>query len=512
MTKTSSKVTRMMRRNARREEEKKARKEYMASREEERKTKRNILNRKCNYESSEEEMQERQKVVAEALKVYRRYLPGILKDLSQIEDPRNPKKIEHKLTMLMLYGMLMFIFHIKSRREANREITKIVADNIREFFPEFDSLPHADTLARLLEKIDVMEIENAIIKLAKRLIADKKLERYKIFNRYVIVFDGTGKFSRDWEWCENCLERHKKGQPEGVNKYYAYALEASIALNNGLTIPLMTEFLERDDYSTYSDNEEKRKQDNEIKAFKKLATRLKKAFPNLKIAVTLDGLFANGPIMEMCKKFGWDFMITLKDGSLKTVWEDIRGLKRRDKIEKYAGATINGVKQEFLWINDVDYYYGDNDNKSIKLNVVACEETWVEIDKNTGLEVEKKGKFVWLSSRRLTERNVEKRCNFIGRPRWNIETQNLVEKHHGYSYQHCFSYNWEAMKGFHYLMHLGYIINTLTLYSTTMIGKVKELGVRGTVKLLWKTFSGCILDFKMINSVINTKYQIRLAI
>jgi hypothetical protein len=37
-------------------------------------------------------MQERQKVVAEALKVYRRYLPGILKDLSQIEDPQNPKK------------------------------------------------------------------------------------------------------------------------------------------------------------------------------------------------------------------------------------------------------------------------------------------------------------------------------------------------------------------------------------------------------------------------------------
>jgi hypothetical protein len=370
--------------------------------------------------------------------------------------------------MLMLYGMLMFIFHIKSRREVNREITKIVADNIREFFPEFDSLPHADTLARLLEKIDVMEIENAIVKLAKRLIADKKLERYKIFNRYVIVFDGTGKFSRDWEWCENCLERHKKGQPEGVNKYYAYALEASIVLNNGLTIPLMTEFLERDDYSTYSDNDEKRKQDNEIKAFKKLATRLKKAFPNLKITVTLDGIFANGPIMEMCKKF--------------------------------------------RWVNDIDYYYGDNSSKSIKLNVVTCEETWVEIDKNTGFEVEMKKKFVWLSSRKLTERNVEKRCNFIGRPRWNIETQNLVEKHHGYSYQYCFSYNWEAMKGFHYLMHLGHIINILTLYSTTMIGKVKQLGVRGTVKLLRKTFSGCILNFKMINSIINTKYQIRLAI
>jgi YesN/AraC family two-component response regulator len=83
MTKTSSKVTRMMKRNAKREEEKKARKEYMARREEERKTKRNILNRKCNYESAEEEMQERHKVGAEALKVYRRYLPDIVQHINR---------------------------------------------------------------------------------------------------------------------------------------------------------------------------------------------------------------------------------------------------------------------------------------------------------------------------------------------------------------------------------------------------------------------------------------------
>lgn len=512
MIQTNCKVNRMNERNARKEAEKKVRRDAVAKQEEEKKTKRNILNRKCSFNSVEEEMQDRHQVGAEALKVYKKYLPDILKDLSKIKDPRNPKKVEHKLAMLMLYGILMFVFHIKSRREANREMTRIFMENIKEFFPELDSLPHADALGRLLEKIDVMYIEKAIIKLVKRLIADKKLEQYKIFNRYTIVFDGTGKFTRDWEWCENSLKKHAKGHPEGVNKYYAYALEASIVLSNGLTIPLMTEFLDRQEYSIKSDDDEKSKQDCELKSFKRLATRIKKAFPKLKIAVTLDGLFANGPVMEMCRDFGWDFMITLKDGSLKTVWENINGLKKKDKTEKYEGKVKNGVQQKFWWVNDIDYRYDDNGRKSTKINVVVCEETWTEIDKDTGLEVQKKSKFAWLSSRELTARNVEKRCNFIGRPRWNIETQNLVEKHHGYSYQHCFSYHWEAMKGFHYLMHLGHIINVLTLYSNALIGKVKERGARGTVKLLWKIFSGCILDFEMLNSIINVKYQIRLAI
>jgi len=68
------------------------------------------------------------------------------------------------------------------------------------------------------------------------------------------------------------------------------------------------------------------------------------------------------------------------------------------------------------------------------------------------------------------------------------------------------------MKGFHYLMHLGHIINVLTLYSNAMIGNVKEKGVRGTVKLLWRIFSGCLLDFELLKSIIDVRYQIRLAI
>ncbi|MEW6663288.1 MAG: hypothetical protein ACOY9Y_05410, partial [Bacillota bacterium] len=58
---------------------------------------------------------------------------------------------------------------------------------------------------------------------------------------------------------------------------------------------------------------EKWKQDCELKAFHRLAKRLKHQFPKLPLTLLLDGLYANGPVMAVCRKNKWDFMIVLKD-------------------------------------------------------------------------------------------------------------------------------------------------------------------------------------------------------
>jgi hypothetical protein len=86
---------------------------------------------------------------------------------------------------------------------------------------------------------------------------------------------------------------------------------------------------------------------------------------------------------------------------------------------------------------------------------VICEESWEEIAPRTSAEVVKKtSRHAWLSDQPLHRNNVHSRCNLGARHRWGIETGFLVEKHHGYQYEHCFSYDWEAMRGYHYLMRL----------------------------------------------------------
>lgn len=510
MIATASKETRMMKRNKDRELEKKLRKQTFDGRSF-KKGDRNILNRKSSFTSVEEEVEDRYETAAEVIKAYKKYLPGILKDLSKIEDPRNPKKVQHKLSLLMLYGIFMFVFHMSSRRAANSDITPIFMKNLKQFFPELDSLPHSCTLARLLEVIVSDDIEELIANLVHRLIKDKKLVNYMVSKKYVFAIDGTQKLTRNWEWNKNSLTKHIKGQPEGVNRYYAYALEASLVLPGGLTIPVLTEFLDRDAHKEVGTDTEKHKQDCEYKAFIRLSARLKKYFPKLQIVVTLDGLYTKGPIFEQCQKHGWDYMVILKDGSLKSVWEDIEKLKDKGRAETYSAPLMNKVKQDFWWVNGVDYRY-DNGCKSIKVNVVVCLETIISIDSKTGKEVTEYKKFAWVSFKEINAKNVEKRCNLMGRPRWNIETQNLVEKHHGYAYEHCFSYNWNAMKGFHYLMHLAHTINTLTLFSTGLILKVKEHGVRRTIELIWLIFKGSLLDYEKLKFVTNEKYYLKLVI
>ena len=87
--------------------------------------------------------------MASQLGVFRALLPKLLKDLGKVPDPRQPKKVKHKLTVVLLYGLLNFVLQMTSRREANRELSRAASlATLQQLFPELDSLPHADTWNR----------------------------------------------------------------------------------------------------------------------------------------------------------------------------------------------------------------------------------------------------------------------------------------------------------------------------------------------------------------------------
>ena len=276
-----------------------------------------LPNRKSEYGSVQEEQKARQEATTEQVRVFRVQLPVLLKWLSKIKDPRNPKKIKHKHTLLMIYGVLTFVLQMSSRREANREMTRPkFMESLKLLFPELEDLPHNDTLMRLLARIDVNEIESALIGLVRKLIRAKKFVRYLVDNRYPIAIDGSQKVVRNVLWSEECLEREVKKGDDSQMQYYVLVLEASLAFCGGMTIPLMSEFLSYTEGDT-----DTKKQDCEQKAFKRLSKQLKAESGHLAIMVLLDGLYHNGPIMDMCRKNKWDYMVVLKNKCLKSVWE-----------------------------------------------------------------------------------------------------------------------------------------------------------------------------------------------
>ena len=291
--------------------------------------------------------------------------------------------------------------------------------------------------------------------------------------------------------------------PIGSKQYYVYVLEANLVFYNGMSIPLMSEFLSYTEGDRDND-----KQDCETRAFHRLSQRLKQEFPRLPLMVLLDGLYPNGPIMEHCIKNKWQYMIVLKDNSLPSVWEEYKCLKDLEKKNKVKMKWGNRT-QYFMWVNEIEYWYGENKKKKIVVHVVVCEETWEEVAVNGEIEV-KNSRHAWISSKALTRSNVHERCNLGTHHRWGIESGILVEKRHGYQYEHCFSYNWNAMKGYHYLMHIGHLFNMVAQYSQCLIEKVKELGIRGFIKFIRETMTGPWLNKEMVIKRLNRNFQLRL--
>jgi hypothetical protein len=468
-------------------------------------------NSKSRFQSVEEESAARTEAVSGLMRILRRMLPVLLGRLEKIPDPRNPKKLKHRLTVLMLYGMLVFVFQYGSRRAANGQLTRPMFEhNLRLLFPQLESLPHSDTLFRLLCRIDVAEIEQAHIALVNHLIRNKKFSRYLINNCYPLAIDGTQKIAFSTLWDEHLLQRRTgpKVDPDSDEaqsyQYYVYVLEASLSFRNGMVIPLMSEFLE------YAAGEnEQSKQDCESKAFHRLAARIKKAFARLPMMLLLDGLYPNGPIMERCRAYHWDFMIVLKDGSLSSVWEEFHSLAHEQK-ENQKKQNWGERRQHFRWVNPIRYEYGPNAKKSIDVHVVVCTEQWEEVDPDTLEIVTKENQHAWISSRPLSRLNVHTRCNLGARYRWGIEGAFLVEKHQGYSYEHAFAKQWNAMKGYHYLMRLAHLINTLARFSKELAELFATLGVQAAIGFIRNTLCGPWLDPLQIGQRLARPFRLRL--
>jgi hypothetical protein len=399
-----------------------------------------------------------------------------------------------------------------SRREANRGMTTPqLLENMRAIFPGLEDMPHQDTLCRLLEKIDVEQIKTTYVTLLKKLIRKKVFKNLLHDKRYLIAIDGTQKYTLKEQWDERVLRR-KIGEKDGViqYQYYAYVMEAVLVFSNGMVIPLVSVFLENSEELEAKETYEEWKQDCETKAFHRLAKKLKEYFPKLKITLMLDGLYPNGPVLEMCRGNNWQFMIVLKDKSLPSVWKDVNSILSLDISRSWAHArTWRGRDQKFRWVNDIDYYYGPNQTQKQTIHVVICEESWEEVNEDGQIE-KQTSRHAWISSTPIHQKNVHERCNLIARNRWLHENNILKEKHQGYQYEHVFSHNWDAMKGYHYLMHIARLVNEMALHMESLQGHVNEVGIQEFINGFYTAMKERTLDTDRIRNLKKVKYQLRL--
>ena len=127
--------------------------------------------------------------------------------------------------------------------------------------------------------------------------------------------DATQLHSFKKENDDKCLTKTFTDKETGkkTTRYYHSVLEVKIVLGDNLIVSITSEFIENDGEDAERQrkmNAEEIKQDCETKAFKRLAEKLKKAFPRLPICIMGDSLYAN----ERCFRF-----VMITNGSICSV-------------------------------------------------------------------------------------------------------------------------------------------------------------------------------------------------
>jgi len=227
-------------------------------------------------------------------------------------------------------------------------------------------------------------------------------------------------------------------------------LEAKLVTPDGFAIPLFTEFVENTGNNS--------KQDCELKAFYRMAEKIKANFPRLPILLTIDGLFACGPVFEVCKEHGWKCMVVLKDGSLPTVNQEFRSLLPLQPENRLTFRCSNGklrVEQRLQWIDDIGY--SDTRDRGHIVDVIECAESQEDTH-----GVVSKTTYRWVTNMKVSHRNVVKLANEGGRIRWKVENEGFnVQKNGGYGLEHAYTSNSTSAKIFYFLLQIAHMVAQL---------------------------------------------------
>ena len=438
-----------------------------------------LPNTKVPYRTPDEEQGAREAAVAAQLQVWRKHLPGLFKKITRIPDLRRPGSVRHQITVVLFYGLLLFVFQYASRREANRNATgPTLLAAIHEVFPDIASVPHFDTVERRLRTIAVETWDAVLRDRITTLLRKHGVQQYLVQHQWVVAVDGSEKFARHQPFAPEALRQQFS---DTNTRYRVYVVEAVLVVASGITLPLTSIFAENDPAAP-SDT----KQDCELKAFRRLARRLKEWFPRRRLLLVLDGLYPNGPLMALCQQYHWDYLIVLPRASLARVWEEVDGLRQLDTAGEQRRVHRWGERaQVFTWVNEILYdWIEDGHTKSRRVHVALCHETWGDAQGQTH-----ETDWAWVSGRPLTAENIVPRCNRAGRHRWAIEANFLVEKRHGDHFEHAFSYHWTAIKGWHYLMKLAHLLNVLTFWTDVGRTLLYTRGYQDAIRFLRETWT-----------------------
>jgi hypothetical protein len=378
----------------------------------------------------------------------RHFFPDFNDWLYRLPDTRDQDAIEYDRRFLAWWGIALYLFQLGSRRQLDFDLDShdtCVLDNLNRLAQtQQTTRPVHDTLDHFLDHVVAPAFARLGLDMVRRLIRMKVLDAARLLGRLVVIVDGTGLLCFHRRHCEHCLvQKHQK-----TTLYLHNVLEAKLLGPAGVVLSIGSEFIENEDAAqARGESAEKVKQDCELKAFSRLAPKIKKAFPQALIVLSGDSLFACGRVLDECLHNGWEFVLTFKEGHLPALWQEYESLLPLCPRNGLERILEDGTVQEYRWVKDM--HYVDSAGRCWLLQGLECTETTAQ----------KSTRFVWLTRLPVSAANVEEIAQKGGRYGWKIENEGFNrQKNSGLNLQHVDSIDPEKWKAYYYLLQIAFII------------------------------------------------------
>lgn len=368
-------------------------------------------------------------ILNDLITVIKQYFPELINKFDGLTDLRNQSYVKYTMKVIFIVRLLGLMSEMKSMHGMTRELnTKESIKNIAQICNlELEEIPHCDTINDVFEKIKMEEIEEIRKYMINKLIRGKIIQKYKIRDRYYhIVIDGTGLATSRKKYNENCLVKNKTDKNGNeYQEYSTYVLEAKLIVGE-MVFSIGSEFIENTE-------ENESKQDCEIRAFKRLAEKIKREYPKLKILISGDALYANKSIIDICKQNDWKYIIRFKKGSIPSLYEEFETV-----VEKENESS----KSNYEFVTGLDY-------EEEKINVIK----YTDVKKNT--------EFVYITDLPVRNQNIEETIN-VGRNRWKIENKGFnIQKNGMFDIGHLYSRNQTAIKVHYLLIQIAHMLRQM---------------------------------------------------
>lgn len=298
---------------------------------------------------------------------------------------------------------------------------------------------------QLRERLDKVDPESlgraykALLRLAQRSGALKHFKSLKGY--YPVATDGTGVFSSHDIHCENCcIKNHRDGTVT-----YHHQILSAVMVCPGVkqVLPLISEPIVKQDGVA--------KNDCELNAAKRLYPKLRTMHPKLKMLVLEDALYANVPHLEELQRLNFRYVICVKSGGNKALFEWVKTGRTHLKVRK------GNVTYHLSWFNRAPL---NDAHPDFKVNFLECYE--VHYNPKTKKESDPIHCWTWITDIFINTKNALDLAK-SGRTRWRIENETFnTLKNQGYHFEHNFGHgNTHLSTVFTHLMMLAFLIDQI---------------------------------------------------